>query len=811
MQQKGGYMEYISHIRENGLKQSVKDHCLETAKLCKEYGSTLEVSNMAYLQGVIHDVGKLTERFSKYIQNQSDDTRGSIDHSYAGAKYLQALVDKNSIKDTMKLYTLELVSKTIVSHHGLNDWINTDGEDYLEKRLSKNENYDEVSKNVKSIISDEEILELLDKASKEYSRVIIQISSLQKRYINSSPEPNRDVILKNMGHFYVGLFERLMQSILIDADWTNTADFMSNSSSSLECDIPKLWDDMCNNLEAVYKEFELKTDKVSKYRMDIANRCLEYSNHKVGICKLIVPTGGGKTLSASRFSVHYCKNFNMRKIVYVAPYMSILEQNSKEIRKIVNNDDYFLEHYSNVVQNIKDEDLENYRTRTQKWDSPVIATTMVQFFSTLFSNDLSCVRRMHELSNAVIILDEIQSIPVKCVHMFNLAMNFLSEVCGCTIVLCTATQPNFEEADYPILIDENSSMVGDYSKDFENFKRVNMISKVTECRYSYDEASKFCYDRFLENGNLLVVLNTKSSAKNMYTKLKDMCGSDVVVHLSTNMCPQHRLDIIDKVKKRLKDNVPIVCVTTQLIEAGVDISFKCVVRSFAGLDNAIQSAGRCNRHGEYDICNAYMIDISDESLNQLKSIQKAQTVSLGILGNKRLSEDLLSNETISEYFKAYYNNQRYVASNGKNVALSYPIKDLDVKTSLLDMLSVDSVRRGLLQVSQKSHIFYQAFATAGRNFKLIDKNTVSIIVPYNEEANRLIDRLSSDLRPNEIVKLLRKVQKYTIGIFQNSLDTLLKSGGAYYLNSNILVLQSCNYSQNFGLDIEAEDFEGYIF
>ena len=127
------------------------------------------------------------------------------------------------------------------------------------------------------------------------------------------------------------------------------------------------------------------------------------------------------------------------------------------------------------------------------------------------------------------------------------------------------------------------------------------------------------------------------------------------------------------------------------------------------------------------------------------------------------------------------------------------------------MLSVDSVRRGLLQVSQKSHIFYQAFATAGRNFKLIDKNTVSIIVPYNEEANQLIDRLSSDLRPNEIVKLLRKVQKYTIGIFQNSLDTLLKSGGAYYLNSNILVLQSCNYSQNFGLDIEAEDFEGYIF
>ena len=191
--------------------------------------------------------------------------------------------------------------------------------------------------------------------------------------------------------------------------------------------------------------------------------------------------------------------------------------------------------------------------------------------------------------------------------MFDLAINFLAYICGSAIVLCTATQPSTEDVPHPVILDKAESITGDYSADFEVFKRTEIIPVITPYGYSYEEASDFCMDKFAEAGNLLVIVNTKSAALKLYRLLKERCGSEAEVsHLSTNMCPQHRREKIEYIRSML-DKKPVICVTTQLIEAGVDISFKCVVRSLAGLDSAVQAAGRCNRHGENnEICPVYL-------------------------------------------------------------------------------------------------------------------------------------------------------------------------------------------------------------
>lgn len=342
----------------------------------------------------------------------------------------------------------------------------------------------------------------------------------------------------------------------------------------------------------------------------------------VGIAQLIVPTGGGKTLSALRFAIEYAVEHKKERIFYISPFMSILEQNGDVIREIAGDDNY-LEHHSDMYCKIIDnkhkskeevnDELEDYELRCRHWDKQVICTTMVQFFDTLFSSRTEALRRMHRFTDSVIIIDEVQSIPIRCVYLFNLAMNFLSEFMGCTIVLCSATQPTFEQCKYPIMLDKDSSMTGDYTKDFEDFKRTEVVSLLNNQGNTYEEAAVICMDKYRENGNLLFVVNTKTATAEIFRNVTQLNDEEEikakVVHLSTNMCPAHRRKAIDDIRRMLDNNERVICITTQLIEAGVDISFKCVIRSSAGLDNIAQAAGRCNRNGEDDRRNVYIIKL----------------------------------------------------------------------------------------------------------------------------------------------------------------------------------------------------------
>ena len=622
----------IAHIRtEDKSEQTVVQHCRGVSELCKRYASPLSAESIGILQGLLHDTGKMTSIFQDYLCGNIKKARGEIDHSFFGAKYICHMA--KSI-DEKKYYAVSrLIAHTILSHHGIHDWADSNFQDYFHKRLEKNENYEEVCKNMNQIAEEEEMISLLKNAQGEYQILDEKIKQLC--------QGNKEIYA-----FYMGMLERFFQSVLIDADRTDTADFMTNSKTEKIFDTEELWGKMSERMQKKCEEFSKKADIISVQRCSISERCAKFAEHPVKVCRLIVPTGGGKTLSSLRFAIEYCKKYQKKKIIYIAPFMSILEQNSDEI-KAISGEECFTEHHSNLLAELEnDEELHEYELRTEKWDSPVIATTMVQFLNTLFSCKSSAVRRMHRLADAVIIIDEIQSIPLKCVNLFNLAMNFLTHICGTTVILCSATQPVIQQAKYPLLTDSQYSMTGDFSKDFEVFHRTEIFSSITTHGYSYEEAADFCKEKFLEQGNLLLIVNTKASAGNLFRLLKDMFSEIPVIYLSTNLCPVHRKNKISQMKELLHQEKPVICVTTQLIEAGVDISFRCVVRSLAGLDNAAQAAGRCNRNGESKTpCPVYLIKLKEEQVKRLEDISLSQQLTQQILENSQYKEkDYLSYE-----------------------------------------------------------------------------------------------------------------------------------------------------------------------
>lgn len=767
-------MGFTAHIRDDNETQSVKEHSDNTAELAESYLKSRGLSSVGYLCGLLHDIGKLQKDFDDYINKRNNLPKGSIDHSYAGAKYLTSLAG-----DDKKAKAAAIgMAHTIVSHHSIHDWIDDNCKDSFGKRILNDKGYDEILSNVNEIIGDKNINDLFEKAVKEWFEAAIKCKKISKDNTEAC--------------FYIGMLERLIQSALIDADRTDTADFMSGVSPAKEIDTAHLWADMDKCMDKKLKSFENNTDAISLQRRSISDRCAAFANHKVDACRLIVSTGGGKTLSSLRFAIKQCKEFGMKKILYIAPFMSILEQNSDVISELAGEEN-FLEHHSNMISEIDDEnELQQYMLYSERWTKPVIATTMVQFLNTLFSAKTSSVRRMHSLCDSVIIIDEVQSIPIKCTHLFSLAVNFLTKICGSTVVLCSATQPTFEKnPTHPLLLDYDKDMTGSYDEDFKVFKRTEIIPALKEYGYENEQAADFCFEKFKENGDLLLIVNTKKQALEMYKRLKVLINDDAyIIHLSTNMCPAHRKKRINTLRRFLKKRVPVICVTTQLIEAGVDISFRCVVRSLAGLDSIAQAAGRCNRSGENKhLCPVYIINFKSENLGCLEQIKTSQDISLNMISH---GYDLSEVDTQSRYFDmlfARYENR-----------LSYMVKDGTTDSTIVELLSTNKHRRDICKNTEP--VLSQAFKTAGKLFEVIDQNTRNVIVPYNKKAVSIIESLNSDLPPNEVTAMLRKAQKYTVSIYAGTERKLFDAGALYENKAGIVFLNERFYSDDFGVTAE---------
>jgi CRISPR-associated endonuclease/helicase Cas3 len=556
-----------------------------------------------------------------------------------------------------------------------------------------------------------------------------------------------------------------------------------------------------------------KALEVNQLRAQVAQACLDTAAKPKGIYQLTVPTGGGKTLASLRFALNHAKERSMERVFYVIPYTSIIDQNADEIRKILEDKDeggnyldkVVLEHHSNLTP-----EEESYRQNllAQNWDAPVVLTTQVQFLEALFGYGTRSARRMHQLANSVIIFDEVQRIPINMIHMFNLALRFLVHTCGATVVLCTATQPPLDKVENPyrtLTIKPEQRIIQNEEELFERLKRVEVFDKRKVGGWSAEEVAELAEGQLREKGSVLAVVNTKKSARALYQAIADRRISCIhLYHLSTNMCPAHRLNRLNKIKGKLKSKTakPVICVSTQLIEAGVDIDFGAVIRYLAGLDSIAQSAGRCNRHGVREgLGNVWIVNPQEENIDRLKDIvigaDKAQTVLDDFKGNP----NLIGLEAMAAYFKHYY----YVREDEMRYKVG--VEEIGRDDDLFNLLSVNT---GSVSAYQRSHkavpeiVFPQSFLSAAKAFRVIDSPTRGLVVPY-QEGDEIIKDLCGAPELEKQYKLLKRAQRYSVNLFQHEFDKLYKMGAIHEVQegTGVFYLDKQYYSKDFGWSEES--------
>ena len=440
------------------------------------------------------------------------------------------------------------------------------------------------------------------------------------------------------------MLTRLLLSILIDSDRWDSACFEYGINSTEEERRPN-WNDLLNTYETYAKNTLNSDEWINKKRSEISDICKEKAAMKTGIYRLSVPTGGGKTFSSLRYALRHADINSKERIFYIIPYNTILDQNAEDIREALNQYEGILEHHSNIVLENDEEQL-NYKKLTERWDSDIILTSMVQFLNTLFRKENSNTRRMHRLTNAVFIFDEVQALPINCKGLFERAIIFLTSCCRSTVLLCTATQMELDLPQKPIELmgtEENLISLN------RTFKRVEYIPQIEKTFTNEQVAENLC-DIIENKKSVLMISNTKASAWDIFEKTCNMLNENgyefieieygmsdkeiqerakqsedfeiLCVHLSTFFCPAHRKAYIKWIKNWTKAEGRVLCVSTALIEADINVSFPVVVRSIAGLPSIIQAAGRCNRNMEQspNVGQVYIWRLKEENLNVLNGI-----------------------------------------------------------------------------------------------------------------------------------------------------------------------------------------------
>lgn len=769
-----------AHISDDGSgrEESVAEHTEKTAYLCREKGKKCGISQIMSLCGIFHDMGKNKKKFDDYIHAdewERKKLRGKIGHASTGAKYIYDRNHESSGKG--KVFT-ELVTYAVAAHHGLFDCVNEERTDLFSKRLSEVEDYEEACRNAEhDYLLQYEPDKVFVKAEQEFD---LTWDKMKKVVGTITPlilvEDNREKrkILSDCRSFLFASLQRLFLSVLIDADWEATTDFMNDVDTLSKCtdtDNKKIFAKARENFKAYMQgkhrsicrsDLTDREREIMEARDRLQEECREFAKHPAGIYCLPIPTGGGKTLSSLAYALEYCKQHpETERIIYVSPYISITEQNAKVFREAIGQDEWILEHHSSVVKDMvngdRDYQQEDYRRnrfaqQDISWEEPFICTTFVQFMNTLFSDQSRSIRRMHRLVNSVIIIDEVQSMPVKCVHTFNQMMNFLNAVCNADIILCTATQPALGDAVYPVCYSKPKYMIKNAADWFTRFERVKIHVPEPGQKYTFDSLGEEIKCQLDTYRSILVILNTKSAVGKLYDILKGLPVH--VEYLTTNLCAEHRSDKIEGVKKKLREGQErVVVVSTNLIEAGVDISFECVYRSMTGLDSLAQSAGRCNRNGEMASGVLKLIQLEGENTGNMEELLRDRHIAEQILydyQNSGSDESLLTPAWMDQYFK-----KLYVDSKDK---MNFPIGQMD--TSIMELLSNG------FSCLEKKNFMNQAYKTAGREYQVIDDHSFGVIVPYKDGNNILEDiRQSSDLA--EIKECIRKAQRYTVNVREN--------------------------------------------
>ena len=817
---------YIAHVRKaDGQPQSLQTHLTETSEIAKLLAAKLDLEQEGELLGLMHDFGKYSHKFQKYIHDETglfnpdlDDEESTpngskVDHSTAGAQWVYRELRKIGAEQGIGELFGQMLGLCIASHHGegLIDCLDGEGNPKWIERFNKTDelthlaeceqNADEVVQQKAHELAGENLIRNLLKAVK----LILSDSTTNDK----------------IKEFYLGCLTRFLFSCLIDADRINSSDFEREAQKEVRRLTEKPdWQMAIDQVEAKLVGFQNRYP-IDEIRRRISSDCLKRAVDPQGIYTLTVPTGGGKTLASLRYALHHAQKHNLDRIIYIIPYTSIIDQNAQVVREILG-EDWVLEHHSNL-----EPEKQSWQDKLlcENWDKPIVFTTMVQFLDAWFGGGTRGARHIHPMTNSVLIFDEIQTLPVKCVHLFCNVLNWLTKFGKSTAVLCTATQPllgesglqNFPEGKRKSIAARgllkqpaHAEIMGTDEQREELYKKLSRV----EIRFNekaggwnVEEAGTFLLEQFQTTQSCLFIVNTKKWAQELYQYCKGQnVPSEALFHLSTNQCAAHRKAIFDTIKARLKNKQPVICISTQLIEAGVDISMACVIRALSGLDSIAQTAGRCNRHGEKEgKGQVWVLNLQEQDFTRiLPDIQAGKTHAERVFRDFA-GQDILQPEAMKRYFEYYFYN--------RSSEMVYPINEKAKNDGLLHWLSDNCFNRGaklsgylkndILRNRDLYPLLMQSFKSAGRIFQVIDAPTHAVIVPYGEGAE-LIAQLCGEWDPKEMYDAKKKAQRYSVNVFPNVWGKLQKENALHETieGSGIYYLKERHYNDEFGLSLD---------
>lgn len=710
------------------------------------------------------------------------------------------------------------MSEAIFSHHSaLPDNVSTKGKDGYQSRLEPENLYimPEAEKYFwTEVIEKQEFEAMLQQALGEMEALLKDVMNF------AGGSPTKEF------HYTVGLLEKYCLSCLIDADWMDSMLFEESKGMSYDDKIideiadrsgrTELFTMFLNRLEEKLQGFRKDDRELNVWRREISDRCKKAGSRKSGIYTLSCPTGAGKTLASMRYALEHCLQADKTQIFYIIPYTSIIDQSAESIKRILKEgekdelvENSILELHS--AKEIDDGGEKQESTESDFWTKrmaePIIFTTMVRFLNTFLGKGTRNLRPMHQFQNAVLIFDEIQSLSVSHIALFNGVINFLAKICNCTCVLCTATQPllgKTEKPVYPVRFEEQADLVMLEKEAKKAFARVRAVPLLKPGNgYTVEEIADLLTKKAEQNGNALLIMNTKSAALAVFEEVEKRAGSAFeVLYLSTLLYPKHRKEVIAQIKKHLLEKKKLIVVSTQLVEAGVDFDFQCVIRSLAGLDSIVQAAGRCNREGKEECGEVYIINPSRQLENtvRLPDIEAGKETGYRMIHEfeaepKRYDNDLFSKEAIEQFFAYFF--------WARKTQMCYRIKGV-TEYSLYDLLSDNRilVGYGVKHEKYQPKPLNQAFKEAAEQFEAIVQNGEAVFVP-RKEGHTLWEQIQRQQDINEYKRLLKKAQKYVVNVDKQLFQKLAEKGVLHRDEKmNMYVLNEMYYHEKKGLSSE---------
>ncbi|ASK27934.1 CRISPR-associated helicase/endonuclease Cas3 [Neisseria chenwenguii] len=720
------FQPYYAHSAENRPEsewQTLSSHLTAVGQAAAEFSAFFGAQEIARYTGLLHDLGKYSARFQQRLRGGKP-----VNHSTAGAKI--------AVKTWGNLGNM--MAFCIAGHHaGLADGAG--------------------SGNGRTVLN--------DRLKEAFGADIPELDPIWQAEIGGLPEklaatPPVLPKIKELQAFSRAFYTRMLYSCLVDADFLDTEKFYLGLENQTPArgSYPSL-EQLQQRFQAFLDAFRQKTAQnrvdtpelqrnagLNRLRSEILDHAVAQAGLPPGLFTLTVPTGGGKTFTSMAFALKHALAHDLRRVIYVIPFTSIIEQNAAEFRKAFGDlgEAAVLEHHSTF----NDETIQDRNSRdklhraSENWDMPIVVTTAVQFFESLFADRSSRCRKLHNITGSVIILDEVQMLPPKLLQPILAAIDELARNYRCTVVLCTATQPALHKVHY---FQETFAGLRELAPNPpELFKQLQRAT-VRHIGLQNDDALQ---EKLAEHPQILIIVNNRRHARSLYDQVKTV-HSDGLFHLTTLMCAAHRQNILAEIKGRLKNGQPCRVIATSLIEAGVDVDFPVVMRAESGLDSVAQAAGRCNREGKNLPENSpvYVFQTAEEWKTPPELA--VQAAAMRSVFRNDAHRDLLSPPAITQYFKELY----------------------CAKGTALDDKQI------LHTIHANGPNF--PFQTVAEKFRMIENHMQPVIVPFDAKAEELIDALR---HADHIGGLLRKLQPYTVQIPEKALDALYAAGRIEALN-----------------------------